>query len=299
MLAIFVLFIFSFAFMFDNLPREPVELEVNYLEPVTSELVEYGATPVFVENLRFTNNVVSYNIEESCDEARRSSMVSAFNIFSDEVKIVSFYEGNGASDIKVGCSNEFVELSDELFAAGEGGPSRIINTSGFKVIEEGRILLYNGDDCGYPIVALHELGHVFGFAHSEDPSNIMYNTSRCDQRMSEDMIGLMRDLYSIEPLADLRIDDASAVAKGKYLDFNISILNEGLRDVENLNLRILVNGDVVDDVEIGEIEIGYGRTLEIQNMKVPRSIEKVEFILDADNLIMELNEDNNAVEFVI
>ncbi|MBT6690324.1 matrixin family metalloprotease [archaeon] len=299
-IVIFLMFVFSFAFMIENLPRDPVELKVNYVEPESVEIINYGAVPVFAESLRFNHNFISYFIESDCDEDRRGMMIESLGIFSDEVGIVSFFEGDETSDIKVGCSDEFIELGDNLFAAGEGGPSRIINTSGFKVIEEGKVLLYNGNDCDYPIVALHELGHVFGFSHSDDPKNIMYNTSDCEQRMSEDMVDLMVDLYSIEALADIKIESVDGIVKGRDLDFNISILNEGLLDVVEIDLTIFADGDVVDVVELGEIGIGYGRTLRVENMNMPKSsVDVLEFVVDYGDTLREIRKDNNIVEMIV
>ena len=303
-LIVFLLVIFSLSFAFENMARTPVELKVNYLNPESLEFVDYGDVPVFLENLRFSHNLISYEIDNGCDNDRKSDMIAAFNIFSEEVKIVSFYEFSKDAldaedaDIKIECSDDFVGLGKNLFAAGEGGPSRIINTSGFKVIEEGTILLYDSVDCDYPIVALHELGHVFGFDHSDDPKNIMYNTSGCGQRMSEDMVELMVELYSIEALGDAKIKSVDGIIKGRYLDFNISVLNEGLVEIDDIDLTIFANGEEIDVMELGEIEIGYGRTLRVENLRLPGSTEKIEFVLDAEDLVRELNEGNNVVEMV-
>jgi len=298
-LIVFLMIVFSFAFVYENLPKKPVELKVNYLEPEVGEIIEYGAVPVFAENLRFNHNLISYSIDEGCDSVRRDDMVEAFNIFSEEVEIVSFFEDGDDPDILVGCSDDFVGMGENLFAAGEGGPSRIINTSLFRTIEEGNVILYNGNDCDYPIVALHELGHVFGFDHSADPLNIMYNVSDCGQRMSGDMVELMVELYSIEALSDAGISEVEAVLKGRYLDFNISVLNEGMVGIRNITLTVLVDDEIVDVVELGEIGIGYGRTLRIQNMRVPGGVEVVRFVLDREDVVRELNEGNNVVEMSV
>ncbi len=299
-IVMFMLLVLSFSFVLQNLPREPVELKTNYLEPERVSNVDYGAVPIFAEDMRFNHNLISYTIDEGCDKIRRDNMLAAFNIFSSEIGIVSFFEGRAMdADIKVGCSNEFVELSEELFAAGEGGPSKIINTSGFKVVEEGKITLYNGEDCRYPIVALHELCHVFGFDHSPDPENIMYNISSCDQRMSDDMTELMVKLYSVEALADARIEKVEGVVHGGYLDFNISILNEGLVGISNIDLTILADGEEVDSVDLGEIDIGYGRTLKVENMRIDSGVSKVKFVMDGENKVRELNEENNVVEMSV
>jgi len=296
---VFMVIVFSVAFVFENLPQKPVELRTNYVEPEREAMVDYGAVPVFAENLRFNHNLISYSISKDCDSERRGDMIEAFNIFADKVKIVSFYEVVSGADILVGCSDDFVKLDENLFAAGEGGPSRIINTSLFRTIEEGKVLLYNREKCNYPIVALHELGHVFGFDHTEDPTNIMYGFADCKQRMSQDMVDLIVELYSIEALADARIDWLDAVLKGNYLDFNISVLNEGMFSIDAIDLTILADGEEVQVVDLGDIGIGYGRTLRVENMRVPGRVDKLEFILDAGGSVRELDEENNVAEVFI
>ncbi len=299
-LLVFFVLVFSISFVFENIPMSGVDLKLNYLNGPTENKtaamkIDHGDVPVFAENLRFNHNLISYSINEGCGGLRRGEMISAFNIFSSEVGVISFYENVSDADIKVGCSNEFIDLGGDMFAAGEGGPSKIINTSGFRVIEEGEISLYNSESCRYPIVALHELCHVFGFDHSSDPENIMYNTSGCDQRMSDDMIKLMKDLYSFTALADIRIEEVSAVISGAYLNFNISVLNEGLLAVDDINLTILADGVVIDVVNLGGVDIGYGRTLRVENMRIGRGVESVKFVVDSENSVRELDEGNNVI----
>jgi hypothetical protein len=287
-------------FIYDNLPGEAVEMRVSDVVSEPSSLVSYGAVPVFSDRLRFNHNDISFSIERSCAKVRRDAMIEAFGLFADEVGLISFHEVGSGADIKVGCSDDYIELGENLFAAGEGGPSRIINTSGFKLIEEGKVWLYDDPRCDYPIVELHELGHVFGFDHSADPKNIMYNTSGCDQRISEDMVELIKELYSIEALADVLVKDVAAVLKGKYLDFNVTVLNEGLVGVGAVDLTVLANGGIVDVVKMGEIDVGFGRTLRVTNLKLPsRGVDVIEFVVDRDDEVRELDEGNNVVEMVV
>jgi hypothetical protein len=223
-------------------------------------------------------------------------MIEAFGLFEWMMEDVRFHETVGEADIDVGCSDDFVMLGEGLFAAGEGGPYRIINTSQFKVVEKGRIFLYDDPRCDYPIVELHELGHVFGFDHSGNPKNIMYNISKCNQRVTDDMIELVDALYEIEALADVWISNLSATKKGRYLDFNITVLNEGLLDVSSVDLSIVIGRDVVEVLDIGEIEIGFGRTLRVENLRLPsRGFDFVDFYIDKEDSIRELNEGNNFV----
>ena len=83
------------------------------------------------------------------------------------------------------------------------------------------------------------------------------------------------------------------------LDFNISILNEGLVGIDSINLTIFADKEKIDVVELGNIDIGYGRTLKVENMKLGGVSESVEFVLDAEGRIRELNKENNVVEMTL
>ncbi len=300
-LIIIMMVIFSFAMVFNEFPQKPVRLEANHkleashISEGNNSVIGNQTVPVFGKNMRFNHNLISYFISSNCDYVQREKMVSAFSIFSRKVKVVAFYDGNSSSDIKVYCSSKFVKMGADTFAAGEGGPSEIINTTKFKVIKKGKIILYNERSCDYPVVELHELGHVFGFAHSKNPENIMFNTSNCNQRMSEGLIAMVRKLYSVKPLGDAKIEKVTGVIKGGYLDFNISVLNEGLIDIPDINLTIFSDNRSVDIIDLGNIKIGYGRTLKVKNIRVPSETKRVKFVVDAENNIRELDKTNNVV----
>jgi len=291
-----LLVLVSFAYVYQNMAQDAVEFERGNVVPEPVAMVDYGTVPVFSENLRFNHNDISYFIEDDCNDVRRSAMIEAFGLFEEAMGIVLFYEVRRNADIDVGCSDDYIKVGERLFAAGEGGPSRIINTSVFKTIEKGKIVLYDEPRCDRPTVEIHELGHVFGFDHSSDPKNIMYNVSNCEQEISDDMVELIVGLYSIEALADATIKDVKAVTKGKYLDFNITVLNEGLIGIDGINLTIFVDGEEVQVMELGEIGIGYGRTLKATNVRLPSGgVEKIDFVVDNEDAVREFNEGNNFV----
>ena len=73
-----------------NLPSDPIFFTERRSDD-RGYFIDYGDTPVFWENLRFANNEVSYFIEPSCPESRKKSMIEAFDIFSQEMIVVSFF----------------------------------------------------------------------------------------------------------------------------------------------------------------------------------------------------------------
>jgi hypothetical protein len=282
--------------IYENIPHSPVQLSSELAE-LSEEPVYLSTTPVFEENLRFDHNEITYFIKDSCSPSRTASMTKAFNILEKEVKEISFKAlKSDEADITVMCSDRFVPVGGNYYAAGEGGPSRIIKLGKYNIIEKGVIYLYKDSVCEYPNVELHELLHVFGFDHSDNPKNIMYNKSSCDQRISDDIIKILRDLYSIEPLPDAVITNLSAVKKGRYLDFNITVVNQGFKGFGNLSLVVVSDDKIIETFYLGELERGFARTLRTVNIKMPSSsVDVVDFYVDYENAVRELDETNNHV----
>jgi len=282
--------------LWENLPGEPIGMGlISGPENEALNVVDYGTTPVFRENLRFSSSEVSYYIERSCPLARQKRMNEAIGIFEREMRLITLHEKSfSEAQILIGCSNDYIEVGERLFAAGEGGPSQIINTSNFKIIVNGKISLYKESDCEYPVVEIHELAHVFGFDHSENPKSIMYNISRCDQRITPDMSRIMIDLYSIVPLPDLEIEELTAVKRGKYIDYKITVANNGLLNAYDVSLSLSDGEEIFNTVQLEDIGVGYGRILKVENMKLPsRNTDEILFIVDSLDRIQEINEDNN------
>ena len=293
------LILLSSGFIYKNMPVEPLDFIIEKFDTIPKELIDYGEVPVFMENLRFNHNNISFFIEESCDEDRKSAMISAFEIFKNDIGTISFYESfDNSSDIKVSCSNESIKTGNKIFKAGEGGPSRVINTSNFKIIEQGTINLYRKSRCDAPVVELHEISHVFGFDHSLNPKSILHNVSDCDQKITPDMSELIRTLYSIEPLPDAVLKNLTAVKRKRYVDFNLTVLNEGLVDITNISLTIISGDTELEKLFLDDVKVGQGRTIKMSNLRLPflTKIDSLEFFIDYENSLEELDEDNNYVK---
>lgn len=293
---IFIIFLVVAGFYIYYLfPGEEVELVVEENNQSIKEFIDYGTTPVLYENLRFKESRISYFIENTCSKKRKDSVKEAFSIFEDKVGNINFYEVNfEGAEIRVRCSNEEIELEDSLVAAGEGGPSTIIDNGEFKVIENANILLYKDQKCDKPVVEIHEIGHVLGFNHSSNENNIMYPVSKCGQELDSNTIRILRELYAIESLGDAYIEYLSARKSGSRLDFDIVVKNIGLKKIDNLKLEIEANGRMIKEIDLDDLEVGYSRTLNATNLRLfSRNIKEINFVLDKDNLIREINEENN------
>ncbi|MFA4960286.1 MAG: CARDB domain-containing protein [Candidatus Pacearchaeota archaeon] len=289
--------IFASIIIYENVPHDPINLNLNFGDVSLGEdskKINYNQVSVFAEYMRFDHNNISYNIKGSCPKLRLAYIEEAFGILNENVRQLSFYQVDEDADISIECSEDYVEIGKNLFAAGEGGPTKIIKNGKFNIIEKGTIYLYQDPICDYPIVELHELLHVFGFNHSNDKKNIMFAVSDCEQRLSENIISALQNLYEIPVSPDLIITNLSAVKRGRYLDFNITIANEGLSGAEEVTLLVSSNGKEIQTFNLGEIEMGYGRTLYSVNVKMFSSdIKTIDFYVDGEDKISELDESNN------
>ncbi len=248
----------------------------------------------FYSNMRFPSSTISYRIFD-CPLQKENDMKIAFDIL-ENLTSLRFYPSDN-EEISVTCDGQ-ERINGGLFIAGEGGPTNIVVAGEFKVIFRGNILLIKESDCERPNVALHELLHVLGFGHSTNSGNIMYNITRCEQTIGEDMLQLINNLYSIQSNPDLTFSDASASITGRFLNLNVTVMNEGLKDSEKSKISIYADEGLIKEISLEPIEIGAGRIITIKNIFVTK-ISVSELELSIDSSFNEISKDNNKINLEI
>ncbi|MDO8508238.1 MAG: matrixin family metalloprotease [Nanoarchaeota archaeon] len=248
----------------------------------------------FYPNMRYRDKIISYSVSNSCDLAKKKDVERAF-AFLAERTILDFKESpNG--ELSILCSEIAPEPEEKgHFVAGEGGPSEIINTTTFSVILSGKVSLYRRtNECVRPNVAIHEILHALGFDHNNNAESIMYPVTDCDQILDTYIVNEINSLYSTESASDLMIEKVRASQTGKYLNFEITIGNFGLKDSPGSNLIIYSDDTEVKTFVLEEIEIGTRKILNVTNLRVPLSFENLEFEVKSSE--KEIDKRNNIVE---
>ncbi len=245
----------------------------------------------FHSNMRYPDKRISYKIQD-CPLAKENNMVDAFNILSEKT-VLEFYPVLNSPEISITCDSKN-KFEEGLFIAGEGGPTNITKTSNFNVILNGKILLIKESECKNPNIAIHELLHTLGFDHSSNPNNILYNISECSQIIGQDVLDLINKLYITPSYSDLSFEDVSAFMHGKYLDANISVRNNGLIQSTSGVIKIIVDEETIKEIDIEELDVGYGRTVKLKNLWISKSsMNEINFLIEIKS--NELNKDNNLV----
>ena len=291
------LLIFGLYSMYLNLPigtkiYKPFSGNVSYLP----EIVINGSGEVvqFYPNMRYSDRIISYKIESACSEKKSNDIVMAFAAISEKT-ILDFYQSDDNPEIKILCS-DVAPLAEEKghFVAGEGGPSEIINTTKFSVILSGKIALYRENKCDKPNVAIHEILHALGFDHINSLKSILYPITSCDQQIDLGVVDLINKLYSIDSLPDLAIDALDASSEGRYLNFNINILNIGLAKSSWAELNLYSDNEKIANFSLGDVEIGEKRILMVENLRLPSREDNIMFVVESSS--RELTLDNNRIE---
>ena len=261
-------------------------------------LDDFPEGALFYDNMRFKNKEISYFIDVMCSDERANDARDAFKLLQENT-ILQFYEINSNGQIEVSCSDSERKIDKDYFIAGEGGPSSIINASNYYVINNGTIFLYRDNTCSKPIVAIHEILHVLGFQHSINKDSIMYNTTKCNQKISNDILVIINKIYSTENLPDLFIRNARAEKKGIDFNFDVEIINGGLEESKPTNLSVYGDNKLIGVYNIGKMDIGTGKEIVVSGIRVNKNLKEVAFIIDDDGFMDEINEGNNRYDLVI
>ncbi len=255
------------------------------------------AEMLFYPNLRYASSDISYNIDMTlCTLEKQDDMVRAFGIIQNRT-VLKFYPVNSNADITVTC-DEKVVVDENYFVAGEGGPVNITQSGSFNVIRSGKILLLKESNCPNPNIAIHELLHALGFNHSQNENNIMYPVTTCDEAISDDIPALINNLYSVPSYPDLSLQNVSAIIHGKFLDTNITIVNNGLRDAESSELVISAAGAEIKREAITPLDLGTGISFVFRNIQMQNTnIAELDYSLQYD--FNEIDKANNQVKLKI
>lgn len=296
-LLLFLLFVLLFLGVYIfwlNFPSEVVQFRELALNGTDQYVGLPARSTQFYSNMRFSESEIRYNINEICDEARRRNFEDALEIISERT-VLSFRESQNAQ-LVVTCSDEAPTPEQRaFFVAGEGGPTEIINSSRFAVILSGKVSLYRGETCPTPQIATHELLHALGFDHNNNRESIMYPVTNCNQKIDASIIAEIDRLYSIPSRGDLVIEKLTANKSGRYLSFDVTVANQGLKDMDNAFLKVF-DEDLVKSFELGKIEIGAKKKLSVDNLRISRNAETVRLVVESSQ--QEISKTNNEAELV-
>ncbi len=274
--------------LYNRLPGELIQFK-DYNAQISKDFPT--TSNQFYENMRYPDRKIAYSISSSCTKAKEESFKQATEILEKET-ILQFFEVDDG-EIKISCSN-IAPTSEEKghFILGEGGPSKIFDLSTYSVITEGKIALYREEKCEKPIVALHELLHALGFDHNSNQESILYPLADCDQELDTEIIETINELYKQDSLGDLSIEKISATKSGPYLDFEITISNEGLRKTDKFTLKVTTESKEIKEFEMDELDIGDKIISTVTNLNIPRSAESITFEVYTSG--EEISKDNNV-----
>ncbi len=247
----------------------------------------------FYPSMRFPDKEIGYEFADECDDLRKENVRKAFSII-DEMSVLSFSEEGDKEKISILCSKIAPRTEDKgHFVAGEGGPTKILNASVFYVIKEAQIELYRNEKCETPNIAIHEILHALGFDHNSNEESILYPITSCQQEIDDSLINSINHIYSIESLPDVSIVKVDLNKTGRYLNFEIVLGNQGLKDYEESQLKVYADEEEIGNFKIDKIEIGHSKIFSVTNLKISREAKKISFEIESSLTINELNKENN------
>lgn len=282
-------------YLYQNIPRHTVNLVTTNSEQITT--TNTLPSKQFYENMRYPSNIINYHMAETCPENKASRMQEAFETLEN----LTVLEFNPVSEsdaaLRILCSDISPEAEEkDHFVAGEGGPSRVINSTLYSVILDGKVALYREGNCKNANVAIHELLHALGFDHNNDKKSILYPILICDQKIDQEIIDSINELYSVDSAPDLLFSELTASKSGRYVNFHMEVLNRGLVPAKEVFVGLYADDEFVEEFELDVVSVGGKKIIDVENLKVPLNAKSLEFVIDYQNQITEIFEENNRIK---
>ncbi len=126
----------------------------------------------------------------------------------------------------------------------------------------------------------------------------MYNVTNCEQVIGDDIIQLIDELYSVQSNPDLAFQNVSASISGRFLDVDFVVMNTGLRNSEEVKIKIYAGEEMIKELEMEPIDVGYGRFASMKNIWVSQvDVKELKLIIDSN--FEEINKENNKIQLDI
>src|SRR3989344_1143627 len=267
LLILFIALGFSAYYLYQYFPRETVPFNNFNLEENPINITNDLPSKQFYTRMRYSDRTINYHISESCSEEKAKSMKEALDV---------------------------IELKTILKFNPTSKANSVLNTLCSDILE-GKIALYREGKCDNPNVAIHELLHALGFDHNNNKKSILYPTLECDQQIDDEIIESINRLYKDNSLPDLVFTTANASKSGRYLNFHIEVLNQGLQESRATEISVFADNKLIEAFDIGKISIGAKKILDVEYLDIPIKSKKIEFIVDQKNDILEIYENNNDI----
>lgn len=288
-LIIIIMLLIYITFSFQNLSIPAFPENNSFLYLGENNNLSYQ----FYENMRFKNSKISFLIKD-CNTFQENYFKEALFILENNT-FLEFYEVKENAELELFCEDWLVKEGNFIIA-GEGGPVLVKKSGDFYIIEKAQALLRKESKCSSPNTALHEILHGFGFVHSLNPSNIMYKHSYCGQKLSQDILDKINEIYTIPPYADLKLKEGFFKLEKNILNFNITIENKGLDISEENFLNLFVNDKLFKEFGIPKINYGESLNFYVQNLYISEEINSL--VLEIDSFEEDLNFENNKIVLI-